>query len=463
MVNDNAKSFDKFLLEEYSNIAQAHFKSIETISTFFRYYLLIMSIPVSAVAVISQITKSATQIVDIVNQYQAPISIVLFCISFIGLGVLCYIVNLRMDVILYARVVNGIRKFFYDASDVDINVRLRMRPLPQSPHLPSYSEKSYFLPVVAVFGIMNALYFGPALYIFSDKPILTIVITWVFFCLHLMIYWCYAQHREVAYLESNILGIDIDGVLNKHREHFCGLLEKNVGKEISPENILIMPVHEYPALKIEREDERKVFNDPKYWTDMPAVENASNRIRTLRNVFKLKVYIFTYRAWPDSRDKKELVEKVELFCQQVHSFSLKLLLLNIFLKLKFLPLTSFIKFLKDEPLKQITKCWLREKDIVYNRFSFEKGNDYSSYPRGRFNNRFYISRRKKIRFFVEDDLEKAIKLSFICDIVFLLSHPYNKPHDGLADDINELRRNIPSNIIRVKDWVEIYKQIRRLS
>lgn len=449
--------FEEYLLYEYSNIAQAHFKSIETISTFFRYYLLIMSIPASAVAIVSQVTRDVDQLTTVVNQYRVLISIILFCISFVGLGVFCYIVNLRLDVILYARAVNGIRKFFYDGSDKDINLKLRMRALPQSPQLPSYSERSYFFPVVAVFGIMNSLYFSSAEYIFSKGLWLTFILTATFLCLHFLIYLCYSKHREIAYLKSSILGIDIDGVLNKHREHFCKLLKENAGKQISPEQILIMPVHEHTALNVSREDERKVFNDPRYWKDMPAMEDASNRIRTLRNVFELKVYIFTYRPWPDSQDKKELIEKVRLFCQQVRHFSFLTILL------KFLLVGCLVKRWKEKPLKEITKRWLKERGIDYDKFFFEKGNDYSSDPRGKFKNRFYVSRKNKTRFFVEDDFEKAVKLCYICDVVFLISHPYNEPQEGLPKEINASRSNLPSNIIRVKSWNEIYKNIRRLS
>lgn len=458
--SNNFKEFKDFSLAEYNNIAQAHFKSIETISTFFRYYLLIMSIPLSAIAIISRIGPSKTQLISVISQYKLPLSIVLFGISLIGFGVFCYIVNLRLDAVLYARVVNGIRKFFYDNFEEDINLKLRWKVLLQSPQLPPYFEKSFFLPVVFVFGFMNSLYcFFGAWVVTNIKW--TGVIAGVFFFFHFLIYKLYAQHREIAYLKSNILGIDIDGVLNKHREHFCRILKNKTQKEINPEEILIMPVHEYPSLNITREDERKVFNDPEYWTKMPPIENAAVRIRTLRHIFKFKIYIFTHRPWPDHEDMQELINKIQDFYKESKGFTLSLLLLKIGIKLKF---KWLIGKLKEEPLKLITKQWLEDKGIkFYNKFIFEKGNDYSSDPRGKFNNRFYISRQKKIRFFVEDDYEKAIKLSYICDIVFLYSHPYNKPNLKLPMDINKLRKNLPSNIIRVKDWDEIYQHIRRLS
>ncbi|MCM8822909.1 MAG: hypothetical protein NC831_08955 [Candidatus Omnitrophica bacterium] len=246
MTNNDSREFKEFLLSEYSNIAEAHFKSIESISAFFRYYLLIMSIPISSVAVISQIGSDVDQLKSIINQYKLPISIILFSVVLIGVGVLCYIINLRLDCILYARAVNGIRKFFYDKFMEDINLKLRWRALPQSPHIPFYFEKSFFLPVVCVFGVMNSLYCFLGLWVFNGRwkgsgvPLIAAV-----FSIHFILYWWHARHRELSYLKSSKLGIDIDGVINKHREHFCAILKEKTKKEIKPEDILIMPVNEY--------------------------------------------------------------------------------------------------------------------------------------------------------------------------------------------------------------------------
>jgi uncharacterized HAD superfamily protein len=463
MTDDTEKPFEKFLLEEYSNIAQAHFKSMETISSFFSYYLLIMSIPLSAIAVVSQITKDVKQLADFIDIYRMPIIIILFCVSFVGFFVFCYIINIRLDVVLYARTVNGIRKYFYDSSDIETNVKLRMRSLPQSPQLPSYFEKTYFFPVVFVFGIVNSLYYAPAEYLWSSSLWSTVIYTPIFFGLHFLIYACLAKHREFAYLKSNILGIDIDGVLNKHREHFCKLLEKNTCIHVNPAEILIMPVHEYSALKINREDEWKVFNDPEYWINMPVVEDVNNRLARFKNTFNLKIYIFTWRSWPENSNRKELAELAKVFYLQTTKFTISKLLLKIILIIPYLNTSRFLlKRFKDAPLKLITKSWLKNNDIKYDKFFFEKGNDYLSDPRGDFNNRFYISRKERIRFFIEDDFEKALKLSYICDIVFLLSHPYNEINDNLPKEVNELRKNMPTNVIRVKDWDEISHQIRHL-
>ncbi len=445
-MSDESK-FEKYLLAEYSNIAQAHFKSIETISTFFRYYLLIMSIPLSAIAIFYRVSSGTQQPSNLLKEYNVATSVVLLCISLAGIGVFCYIINLRLDTILYARAVNGIRKYFYDESNIDINLKLKMRVLPQSPQLPNYFEIPYFLPVVVVFGIINTVYVSFAFYIYF-KSFWSLLIAPIWLISHELLYWWYARHREHAYLKSNILGVDIDGVLNKHRDIFCSLLLEKTGMKIKPEEITVIPVHEHPSLGVTRADEREVFNDPAYWKKMPVIDEAAENLRKLRNIFKLKIYIFTYRPWPDTKDK--LSEYIKDFLDACEHSLTKDILLFLFVLIS--PIKKLLKLFKEKPLKQITKEWLRQNKFKYNNFVFEKGNDYSSDPRGRFNNRFYVARKKKIRFFVEDDLEKAIKLSYICDFVFLFDQPYNQTTEKIS-----------ANIIRVKSWSEIYKKIRKLS
>ena len=153
------ESFEKYLLTEYNNIANAHFNTINTISSFFRYYLIIMSIP---------ITILSAALVLIVNYKGEPLSSlstvglvlisIFLSISIIGFLLSLYIANLRFDAIMYARSVNGIRKYFFDNWKTNIRDKLGIRVLPQAPGLPRYLEKEFFFPVVLSFAIFNSLY-----------------------------------------------------------------------------------------------------------------------------------------------------------------------------------------------------------------------------------------------------------------------------------------------------------------
>lgn len=475
MTSDSkTNSYEDFLLAEYDNVAQAHFKSIETISNFFRYYLLLMSVPVTIAGILYRVGMGDYSLARMATPNQPLLPMALLVVSLVGLGVFAYVINLRLDVVLYARSVNAIRKHFYDKEETYTDLKLRFRVLPQSPSLPAYTEKSFFWPVVFVFAVLNSGYLLLALLVSSadiDKiieslgrlfrsPIIGNIPPWsviggvviMFFIFHFFVYLWYARHRETAYLRSNIIGVDIDGVLNTHRDHFCQFLRFCTGKELSPERIVIIPVHEDRTSCVTREDERSVFNEPRYWTEMPVLGDASEVLRKLRNAFKMKIFIFTYRPWPDSQDRSILVKQKAQFWRacNTHHFPIG-------------PLSWLFSRTTLKPIKRITTEWLHKHKIPYDRLIVEAGNDYSSDPFIHFKNRFYVSRKKKIRYFVEDDAEKAAKLSFICDVVFLISHPYNEAREELDHDLKSVREGLPSNVLRVKDWAEIYRNIRRFS
>jgi len=58
MADDNKKDFESYLSSEYKNIIEAHFRTMETISSFFRYYLLIMSASITLVVVFININST---------------------------------------------------------------------------------------------------------------------------------------------------------------------------------------------------------------------------------------------------------------------------------------------------------------------------------------------------------------------------------------------------------------------
>lgn len=459
--------FEEYLLAEYQHIAEAHFKTIATISDFFRYYLTIMAIPVTLFSVAfglstTSMTVLSPQTLDRLDFLLAGVSL---AISLIGYLVLIYVVNLRLDALLYARTVNSIRKHFYDKSNLELATALRTRILPQTAVLPQYLEKNYFLPVVLAFTAFNTFYFGLSIVFFrlpltgspfAQVPFIFLALIVSFFVSHPVTYALYSNYRETAYLRSYIFGVDIDGVLNDHRKMFCKLLKELTDKDLKPEEITVIPVHEDSKLNVTRDDERKVFNDLRYWIEMPALSDASENIRRLRNSFKLKIYIFTYRPWPTPKvressdyDKwKNSASEMQPLSQNSNSLGVRFALWKAISKVR-LWLSS--KLFRVEPIDMITRAWLKSNGFEFDNLIIEKGSEDVSDPRAEFRNRFYISRKKRIRFFIEDDPEKANKLAYICDVVFLMDQPYNQS------------QNFANNIIRVKSWDQIYKEIRKLS
>jgi hypothetical protein len=476
--NNGQNSFERYLLAEYQNIAEAHFRTIGAISAFFRYYLLIAALPITLLGVLIGFTSAQYLPLSLQTLFTFwPIfSVTFLIVALVGFLVLLYIVNLRMDVLLYARTVNGIRKYFYDRGEIDIDTALRTRVLPQSPLLPSYTEKAYFMPVVLAFACFDAFYFGlaivmPRLGELSQSHLslssivqlphylLFVILAFLaFLILHPISYFLYSHYREHAYLRSYSLGVDIDGVLNCHGEHFCKLLWENCHIRLKPNAIKVIPVHENPRLGISRANEKQVFNDPRYWTDMPALPTASEELGRMQNAFRLKTYIFTYRPWPAQVDKeayrawiKAANDMLSKYPYSPPRLSRLRCLRGVFRFVTRVRLEHGKWRLGLSPLEVITRCWLEKNVFRYDHITIEPGSDYLSDPKAEVKNRFYISRKKKIRFFVEDDSDKASKLAYVCDIVFLLKQPYNTSRD------------LPNNVIRVDSWEDLYRSVRGLS
>lgn len=142
-------SLSEFLKKEYDNIAAAHFKANETISEFFKNYITIISIPITIFAIVFNLDIVQNSITQTPESLKLPALIVGILFSFIaiaGISIYLHVLNLHFDSILYARTVNGIRKFFFD-NDVAIpwNTKHNYRVLPQSTQFPSYRN---FGPIV---------------------------------------------------------------------------------------------------------------------------------------------------------------------------------------------------------------------------------------------------------------------------------------------------------------------------
>lgn len=392
---------------------------------------------------------------------------IFICIAIVGFLVMIYIANLRMDAILYARTVNGIRKYFFDNAKNRLETKLRIRVLPQTPSLPGYFEAAFFLPVIISFAILNSLCCFLSSVLFS-KPLTFIlknggfnvlemvksipcwgwIIILLFFASHVFSYWWLARYREHSYLKSFAIGVDIDGVLGAHVQHFCNFLYNSCGKKLAPKQITSIPVHENRKLNVSKDEEEKVFNDPQYWVTMPCMKDAAKTIKKLRNLFKLKIYLFTHRPWPsDSVRASDEFKKWEKAAAGVLTHSSLCRIQTFVTKIR---MKISNRRFGLRPIDIITTYWLNSNKIQYDKLIIEKGSEEVSEPRGEFKNRFYISRKKRLRFFVEDDYRNATKLAYICDVVFLINQPYNRS------------KNLPSNVIRVNSWNDIYQRIREL-
>src|SRR5262249_47881924 len=132
------KHFDDFMLEEYRSIAQAHFNTNSAIATFFKNYLAIVGLPLPLAGVLlTYLSRSDASPVRLENYAELVLSVSV-TIAVVGYLVLVYITNLRLDALLYARTVNGIRNHFCNASDLSLADELFVRGLPRSTRVPPY-------------------------------------------------------------------------------------------------------------------------------------------------------------------------------------------------------------------------------------------------------------------------------------------------------------------------------------
>ncbi len=209
-------------------------------------------------------------------------------------------------------------------------------------------------------------------------------------------------------VSQRILGVDIDGVLNHHRHHFCRLLKSQTAKELAPDAISVVPVHRIPGCGVTESDEHAVFNWPSYWTDMPVVKEASRSLAHLRsrNMF---IWVFTRRPWPDRATFPVGREDVYLRAWE-----------------------------NAADIGEITAEWLTRHAIPYDKLTIEKGTDGEE-------TRFAAARDGKIQAFVEDNPEYATALAQDCERVFLIDQPYNQA----------LKIALPPNVVRVRTWEDI--------
>ena len=153
----------KFLLAEYDHVSQALFDVNKTITQFFQFYLLILTLPVTLAGAVFKFSNGSLTLQSLLQSELAPrLAVVFFVIALVGLGMLIYIVNLRLDSLLYARTCNGVRKHFLDLARTTPQEEMWFRTLPRAIHLPRYQEWRFFGAVVMAFALMNTLYVAGA-------------------------------------------------------------------------------------------------------------------------------------------------------------------------------------------------------------------------------------------------------------------------------------------------------------
>ena len=261
---ETEKYLKEFLISEYENISNAHFNISQRIAHFFQYTLAIYTAPLFLLSqkfAESMLKENAGYIFSLVG--------------FIGILMMMYIISLRFESLLYARNVNGLRRKIYEDNKFERYEDFSI--LPVTKKKPSYYDID-FIWVVLTYSIINTAYIFGGLLLAGciDIMLIDFFFAVLLFLAHIGCYRIASFRRENNLgVYKRAIGVDIDGVLNKHRESFCRVynIEWRKPAKLKPDELTEYPVH-YTNLGITAENESKIFKYIEYWKNMEAREGA---------------------------------------------------------------------------------------------------------------------------------------------------------------------------------------------
>lgn len=157
--------FSKFQLKEYENISQAHFKTNEVMSAFYRYYILITAVPITSIALAVANFSAAEYSAEekIIGQITFGIFVTLICMM--SIAILVYIEGLRLDSVLYARTVNSIRNHFF-RPELSRRYTFGLPVLPTDRNFPNYKYSGAHRVIYLSCATLNSTYGAGAAFLF---------------------------------------------------------------------------------------------------------------------------------------------------------------------------------------------------------------------------------------------------------------------------------------------------------
>lgn len=189
-----------FMITEYDKIASAYFGLQVQLTEWFKTYVTLVGLPLTILAAIYGSLKSP---LPPLGEMPDLVSVLLIIVGILGFFVTFTIINMRMEMILYARTINGVRRYFADFDLQEKNKAILKKLheyliLPTSDRYPPFFEKfrSVFWQVIII-GLLDG-----CLWIVSVKSLLNInwiwsgVISFIFASLHFGSYWVFARARE---------------------------------------------------------------------------------------------------------------------------------------------------------------------------------------------------------------------------------------------------------------------------
>jgi len=187
-----------FMLEEYTQTNLGFFHLQDKINDWLKTFIALYGIPFTVLAAVIGIGDA----IDSLDLFALPgiVAFLLAVIALLGLFVAMMIVSMRMEMILYKRAVNDVRRYFAEIGKGDSGILgiADFLILPTSDLYPPFYEpwRDTFWQVLFI-GFLDSLtlYIAIANLVSLDLVVLTIpaALYWAF---HWFAYWATARRRE---------------------------------------------------------------------------------------------------------------------------------------------------------------------------------------------------------------------------------------------------------------------------
>lgn len=196
------KNITDFFLLEYDKLAQAHFSAHENLSKWVRFYFLVIAAPISFFLLIQPSLMNHWKMLfpSLTPTY---ISVVPFFVGIVGIFMSLIIFDIRLDAALYARSVNGIRKYFFENNNltsIDVSQYVVMSTNVNKPSLTKLSMNAIIF--IVMFAIINALYICVGSILLGTNIYFLLVIFLIIIFGHLFGYILIGRHKKKHYVRD---------------------------------------------------------------------------------------------------------------------------------------------------------------------------------------------------------------------------------------------------------------------
>jgi hypothetical protein len=129
------KDASEFMLEEYNHITNAYFGLRDQVNDWFKAYLALVALPITLLTAVLKLNQGSPLVS--ISDLPSLVSGLLVMVAVLGLFVVLSIVAMRMEMILYARTMTGVRRYF-GVLDRTCQIPAPLSAVPAIPELTAY-------------------------------------------------------------------------------------------------------------------------------------------------------------------------------------------------------------------------------------------------------------------------------------------------------------------------------------